>query len=111
MKNIIIVVTVLLISFCSIQAQEISEVALVKVDTTLIAQEDFIVLTKEEAEGVKGLYGVYSEINPIHIKDDKFILPAKVLEDADLKDLKIKVKDKEKRKVKKNELIIEENIN
>ena len=49
---------------------------------------EHIILTKEQAESVKGVYGKYSEIRPIELPDGMFIIPSKCLTDLDLKDIK-----------------------
>ena len=42
---------------------------------------DCIILTKEQADSVKGKYGKYDELQPIPITDGSFVLPHDVLYD------------------------------
>lgn len=49
---------------------------------------EHIILTKEQADTVKGTYGKHSVIRPIALPDGTFIIPEKCLSDSDLKDAK-----------------------
>ncbi len=45
-----------------------------------------LILTKEQAERIKGNYGRYSALEPIPLPDGNFMLPEDCLSDPDLKD-------------------------
>jgi len=40
-----------------------------------------LILTKAQADGLRGKYGKYSELEPIPIKSDEYVLPSDVLND------------------------------
>ena len=43
--------------------------------------DDHIILTKEEADALRGPTGAYAALRPVELKDGTFILPAAVLTD------------------------------
>ena len=45
-----------------------------------------IILTKEQADKIRGRYGRYSALEPIKLPDGLFMLPERCLSDVDLKD-------------------------
>lgn len=47
---------------------------------------NLIILTKEQAENIRGRYGRYSALDPIELPDGMFMLPEDCLRDKDLKD-------------------------
>jgi len=49
--------------------------------------QDFLVLNDGQAELIKGRYGIYSEIDPIPTKDDKYVLPIAVITDNEFSPL------------------------
>ena len=47
-----------------------------------------IILSKEQAESIRGRYGRCSEIRPIELPDGNYIIPEQCVNEADLKDVK-----------------------
>lgn len=43
-----------------------------------------LIMTKEEADAVKGRYGIYSEIQPVPLPDGNYIVPERCMVDPDL---------------------------
>ena len=69
----------------------------------------WIILTREQAEAIRGKHGVYSELYPIELIDGSYGLPPEVLTDEDLDDVRdylssLPVEDKE---VKEEDIIVE----
>jgi len=52
-----------------------------------------IILTKEQANNIRGRYGKYSALEPIALPDGMFMLPERCLNDKDLKDAYKKMDD------------------
>lgn len=52
-----------------------------------------IILTKDQAEIIKGRYGIYSALEPVALPDGMFMLPEHCLNDKDLKDAYKKMND------------------
>ena len=52
-----------------------------------------IILTKEQADDIRGRYGRYSALEPIELPDGMFMLPEDCLKDPDLKDAYKKMDD------------------
>ena len=65
----------------------------------------YIVLNKEQANKVRGLYGKYSALDPIEIKNSLFILPIDVLKNSEFKKVHEFLKTCEIRKVEEEEFI------
>ena len=47
-----------------------------------------IILTKEQADAIRGRHGIYSAVEPVPTPDGKYIVPEACLSDADLEDIK-----------------------
>ena len=62
----------------------------------IFGQNNHIILTKDQADQIKGKYGLYSEIIPIETPDGNYIVPEKCLSDPDLKDAKKKLEEIQK---------------
>jgi len=54
---------------------------------------NLIILTKEQADNIRGRYGRYSALDPIELPDGMFMLPEDCLKDNDLKDAYKKMED------------------
>ena len=65
----------------------------------------YIILNKEQANKVKGLYGDYSALEPVKIKNSLFILTIDVLKNSEFKKVHEFLKKCEIREVKKDEFI------
>ena len=52
-----------------------------------------IIITKEQAEIIKGNYGKYSAIDPIQLPDGNFIIPESCLQKSDLAEAHQKIND------------------
>ena len=50
--------------------------------------QEYIVLTEGQAELIKSRYGIYSELDPIALQGDEYILPLACLIDSDLTGVK-----------------------
>jgi hypothetical protein len=48
----------------------------------------YIVMTKEEADAIRGNYGSYSAIDPIYLPDGTYFVPERCMSDPDLSDAK-----------------------
>ena len=48
--------------------------------------EEYLIITKEQADAVRGRYGSYSAIEPIALPDGKFFVPERCMVDSDLQD-------------------------
>jgi hypothetical protein len=46
-----------------------------------------IILTKEQADKIRGRHGMYSELQPVELVNGNYGLPVEVLADEDLKDV------------------------
>ena len=55
-----------------------------------------IIITKQQADLIRGRYGLYSEIQPIRTPDGMFIIPERCLTDTDLQDALKKLQQIEK---------------
>lgn len=52
---------------------------------------NYIIITKEQAEQIRGRHGKYSAIEPVPSPDGNFLIPERCLADPDLKDIKDKI--------------------
>ena len=55
-----------------------------------------IILTKEQADKIRGNYGIYSALEPVALPDGLFMLPEDCLSDPDLKDAYKKLQEAKK---------------
>ena len=52
---------------------------------------NYIIITKEQAEAIRGRHGKYSAIEPVLSPDGNYLVPERCLDDPDLKDVKDKI--------------------
>jgi hypothetical protein len=52
---------------------------------------NYIIITKEQAEQIRGRHGRYSAIEPVPSPDGNYLVPERCLDDPDLKDIKDKI--------------------
>ena len=52
---------------------------------------NYIIITKEQAEQIRGRHGKYSAIEPVPSPDGNYLVPERCLDDPDLKDIKDKI--------------------
>jgi len=65
----------------------------------------YIILTKYQANRIKGEYGKYSALQPILILSGEFILPIQVLKEYEFTDVWDYLRKLPQREVKKDEFI------
>jgi hypothetical protein len=70
---------------------------------------EMILLTKEQADKVRGRHGVYSALDPIPIKDGFFMLPVDVLKDPEHREVLEELIKCESAEIKKT-ITINENL-
>lgn len=54
---------------------------------------NYIIITKEQAEQIRGRHGKYSAIEPVPSPDGNYLVPERCLDDPDLKDIKIRIEE------------------
>jgi len=52
---------------------------------------NYIIITKEQAEQIRGRHGKYSAIEPVPSPDGNYLVPERCLDDPDLQDIKAKI--------------------
>ena len=54
---------------------------------------NYIIITKEQAEQIRGRHGKYSAIEPVPSPDGNYLVPERCLDDPDLQDIKAKIEE------------------
>ena len=54
---------------------------------------NYIIITKEQAEQIRGRHGRYSAIEPVPSPDGNYLIPERCLDDPDLQDIKAKIEE------------------
>ena len=54
---------------------------------------NYIIITKEQAEQIRGRHGRYSAIEPVELPDGNFMIPERCIYDPDLKEVKSKLQE------------------
>ena len=54
---------------------------------------NYIIITKEQAEQIRGRHGRYSAIEPVPSPDGNYLIPERCLDDPDLSDIKNTIED------------------
>lgn len=65
-----------------------------------------LILTKEQADKVRGKYGTYNELEPVPIKTGEFILPADVLDNNAFASVELILENLPSRIVTEDEFLI-----
>ncbi|HUX56347.1 MAG TPA: hypothetical protein VMV77_05205 [Bacteroidales bacterium] len=54
---------------------------------------NYIIITKEQADEIRGRHGRYSAIEPVELPDGNFMVPERCIDDPDLKEVKSKLQE------------------
>jgi len=54
---------------------------------------NYIIITKAQADSIRGRHGRYSAIEPVELPDGNFMVPERCIDDPDLKEVKSKLQE------------------
>ena len=54
---------------------------------------NYIIITKAQADSIRGRHGIYSAIEPVELPDGNFMVPERCIDDPDLKEVKSKLQE------------------